>query len=86
MAEIIVANPDVSAPQIDGFSYEPGYWAMRAHYHTNCALTMTGKPFGDAYEPEIDEAQKCLIMTVSPAWLAQTDAKDDQDERKANTK
>ena len=43
-------------------------------------------PFGDAYEPEIDEAQKCLIMTVSPAWLAQTDAKDDQDERKANTK
>ena len=49
MAEIIVANPDVSAPQIDGFSYEPGYWAMRAHHHTNCALTMTGKPFGDAY-------------------------------------
>ena len=48
-AEIIVANPDVSAPQVKGFSYEPGYWAMRAHHHTNCALTMTGKPYGDAF-------------------------------------
>ena len=48
-AEVIVANPDVSAPQVTGFSYEPGYWAMRAHHHTNCPLTMTGKPFGEAF-------------------------------------
>ena len=48
-ADIIVANPDISAPQIRGFSYEPGYWAMRAHHHTGCSITMTGKPFGDAF-------------------------------------
>jgi len=41
-------------------------------------------PFGDAYEPEIDEDNKRLIMTVSPAWLSQTDAKDDQDEQRAD--
>ena len=41
-------------------------------------------PFGDAYEPEIDEDNKCLIMTVSSAWLSQTDAKDDQDEQRAD--
>ena len=40
-------------------------------------------PFGDVYEPAIDEADKTLLMTVSPAWLSQTDAEDDQDERKA---
>ena len=48
-AEIIVANPDVSAPQMTGFSYEPGYWAMRAQHHTDCSITMAGKPFGEAF-------------------------------------
>ena len=41
-------------------------------------------PFGDAYEPVIDEAAKCLTMTVSPAWLSQTDAEDDQNDKQAN--
>ena len=43
-------------------------------------------PFGDAYEPEIDEDNHCLIMTVAPAWLSHTDAEEDQDDEQDNSK
>ena len=49
-AVIVTANPDVSAPQVSGFSYEPGYWAMRAKAHTGCEVVMTGKPYGPAFQ------------------------------------
>lgn len=69
-AEIIVANPDVSAPQISGFSYEPGYWAMRAHHHTDCPLTMTGKPFGDAFALAISALEAQAGKSLSKARVA----------------
>ena len=68
--EIIVANPDVSAPQIEGFSYEPGYWAMRAHHHTNCKITMTGKPFGDAYDLAFAALEAKAGKRLSPERVA----------------
>lgn len=49
-ANLVVGNPDVSAPLSDGFSYEPGFWAMRAQEVTGCEVIMTGKPFAPAYE------------------------------------
>lgn len=49
-AVIVTANPDVSAPQVSGFSYEPGYWAMRAKAQTGCDVVMTGKPYGAAFQ------------------------------------
>ena len=70
VAEIIVANPDVSAPQINGFSYEPGYWAMRAHHHTNCKITMTGKPFGDAYALAFAALEAKAGRPLSPKRVA----------------
>lgn len=49
-ASLIVGNPDVSAPQIEGFSFEPGFWAMRAQENTGAELIMTGKPYASAYD------------------------------------
>ena len=48
-AKLLIANPDVSAPVGQGFSFEPGFWGMRAQAVTHCALIMTGKPFQPAY-------------------------------------
>ena len=47
---VIVANPDISAPQADGFSFEPGFWAMKAQNETGCPLILTGKPYASAFE------------------------------------
>ena len=49
-AEVIIGNPDVSAPVDGAFTFEPGYWGMRAHYHTNARLLMAGKPYQSAFD------------------------------------
>lgn len=48
--KLLVGNPDVSAPSGGGFSFEPGFWAMRAQERTGCELIMTGKPYRPAFE------------------------------------
>ena len=47
---VIVGNPDVSAPVDGSFTFEPGFWAMKAQQATGTRLIMTGKPFAPAYE------------------------------------
>ena len=49
-AKLLVGNPDVSAPVGDGFSFEPGFWAMGAAKQTGCELVMTGKPYAPSFE------------------------------------
>ena len=48
--KVIIGNPDVSAPIVGDFTFESGYWGMRAQYHTNAPLLMAGKPFQTAYD------------------------------------
>ena len=49
-ASLIIGNPDVSAPVDGGFTFEPGFWGMKAQAATGANLIMTGKPFAPAYE------------------------------------
>lgn len=49
-ASVIIGNPDVSAPVDGRFTFEPGFWGMKAQRHTNAPLLMAGKPFATAYE------------------------------------
>ena len=49
-ATIVIGNPDVSAPLGGNFTFEPGFWGMKAHYHTGAPLQMAGKPYQPAYE------------------------------------
>lgn len=37
-------------------------------------------PFGDQYEPEIDEATKRVILTIAPQWLDDSKPEEDADE------
>ena len=49
-AQVIIGNPDVSAPVVGAFTFEPGYWGMRANHHVNAPLLMAGKPYPAAYD------------------------------------
>ena len=48
--QLLVANPDISAPQQDGFSAEPGYWAARAAQATGIRPRWFGKPHAGAFD------------------------------------
>jgi len=47
---LLVANPDISAPQEAGFSAEPGYWAARAAQATGIRPHWFGKPHAHAFD------------------------------------
>ena len=49
-ASLIIGNPDVSAPVDGGFTFEPGFWGMRAQNVTGAPLIMAGKPYASAFE------------------------------------
>jgi len=53
-----IANPDVSAPQPDGFSAEPGYWAIRLMQETGIKPDFLGKPYAPAFELGFEALQK----------------------------
>jgi glycerol 3-phosphatase-2 len=53
-----VANPDVSAPQPDGFSTEPGYWAIRLMQEAGIQPDFIGKPHAPAFELGFEAVQK----------------------------
>ena len=52
--ELLVANPDISAPLETGFSAEPGYWAARAAQATGLAPRWYGKPHGPSFDLVLD--------------------------------
>lgn len=67
----IVANPDVVAPHVGGFSAEPGYFAHRIADRAGLAPTFLGKPFPGVYRlvrdrfPEVDP-QRILAVGDTP--------------------
>ena len=52
--ELLVANPDISAPLEKGFSTEPGYWAARAVRATGIVPRWYGKPHGPSFDLVLD--------------------------------
>ena len=52
--ELLVANPDISAPLEGGFSAEPGYWAARAAQATGITPHWYGKPHGPSFDLVLD--------------------------------
>ena len=52
--ELLVANPDVSAPVEGGFTAEPGYWAARAAQATGILPRWYGKPHGPSFDLVLD--------------------------------
>lgn len=57
-AKLMVGNPDVSAPVDGGFTFEPGFWAMKAQEATGAEVIMTGKPFAPAYQIAFEALEK----------------------------
>lgn len=59
----IVANPDVVAPHVGGFSAEPGYFAHRIADSAGLSPVFLGKPFPGVYRlvrerfPEVDPSR-----------------------------
>ena len=54
---VFVANPDVSAPQKNGFSAEPGYWVTRALKKADFPVEWYGKPHNASFQMAIDILQ-----------------------------
>ena len=48
--DLLVGNPDISAPLGGGFSAEPGYWAVRAMQATGIVPRWYGKPHRAAFD------------------------------------
>ena len=55
---VFVANPDVSAPQKNSFSAEPGYWVIRAMKRAIFPVEWYGKPYPASYEMAMNILQK----------------------------
>ena len=53
--DLLVGNPDISAPLEGGFSAEPGYWAARAAQATGITPRWFGKPHGPSFDLALDQ-------------------------------
>ena len=56
--DLLVGNPDISAPLGGSFSAEPGYWALRAMQATGVRPRWYGKPHQDAFELVLDRLEE----------------------------
>ena len=66
-AQVLVANPDVAAPQEYGYSREPGYWVAAAAHQLNTFDQV--KWFGKPHAPVFDLAlQRLEQFTVRSNW------------------
>ena len=66
-AQVLVANPDVAAPQEHGYSREPGYWVAAAAHQLNAFDQV--KWFGKPHAPVFDLAlQRLEQITARSNW------------------
>lgn len=47
---VLVGNPDVAAPRVDGFSLEPGHYAYDLAEQAGATPEFFGKPFANAFD------------------------------------
>lgn len=64
-APLYVANPDISAPYSNGFSTEPGYWAVRAMKAAQILPRWCGKPHPDAFRLAVQRVNQLAGGTVA---------------------
>jgi len=48
--EVLVANPDVAAPHLGAFSFEPGYWAASLTEIPRDQIRWFGKPYAPVFD------------------------------------
>lgn len=63
---VYIANPDISAPHMDGFSHEPGYWAARVMQAGLATPVWFGKPHAPAFELAIQKLTQLAGRAISP--------------------
>ena len=56
--DLLVGNPDISAPLGGVFSAEPGYWAVRAMQATGIVPRWYGKPHAAAFDRVLDRMEQ----------------------------
>ena len=56
--DLLVGNPDISAPLGGVFSAEPGYWAVRAMQATGIVPRWYGKPHAAAFDLVLDRMEQ----------------------------
>ena len=67
---VFVANPDVSAPQENWFSAEPGYWVIRAMKQAVFPVEWFGKPYPASYQMATNILQKKTEKTLQKSRIA----------------
>ena len=67
---VFVANPDVSAPQKNGFSAEPGYWVTRALKKADFPVEWYGKPHHVSFQMAIDILQRKTDRPLRKSHIA----------------
>lgn len=60
---VMVANPDIAAPQPHGLSREPGYWAVQARYQLGADMHLEW--YGKPHQPIFDQALTALEETTA---------------------
>ena len=59
---VMVANPDIAAPQLHGLSREPGYWAVQARHQLGADMQLEW--YGKPHQPVFDQALAALEDTT----------------------
>ena len=59
---VMVANPDIAAPQPHGLSREPGYWTVQARHHLGAEMQLEW--YGKPHQPVFDQALAALEDTT----------------------
>jgi len=67
---VFVANPDVSAPQKNGFSAEPGYWVARALKKADFPVEWYGKPHHASFQMAINILQRKTDRPLRKSHIA----------------
>ncbi len=67
---VFVANPDVSAPQTNGFSAEPGYWVARAMKKADFPVEWYGKPYHTSFQMAIEILQRKTDKPLRKSHIA----------------
>lgn len=66
---LLIGNPDVSAPFEDGFSIEPGFYAIKLKNEIPAlSVEFFGKPFSNAYEASLKKIE-AVLGKVDPSQI-----------------
>ena len=67
---VFVANPDITAPQENRFSAEPGYWVARAMKQAEFPVEWYGKPYPASFQMAIKILQRKTTKALKKSRIA----------------